>query len=174
MFGMIPFPVKLLAIIFIVVGAAGWGYMKGSAQSELELANYKASAEKQIADLTAENLRISDNVVTEYVDRTDVIREKEVIYRQAAGGLGAQHDLSNGWIHLHDAAARLANPDMQLASDKSPSGVMDNTALAVVMSNYAVCKQNAEQLTALQKWVRDSQAAVEASNEKAKKGDYRE
>lgn len=174
MFGMIPFPVKLLAIIFIIAGAAGWGYMKGSAQSELELANYKASAEKQIATLTAENLRISDNVVTEFVDRTNVIREKEVIYRQAAGGLEPQHDLSNGWIHLHDAAARLANPDMQLASDVSPSGVMDNTALAVVMSNYAICKQNAEQLTALQRWVRDSQAAVKVSNEKAAKGEFRE
>ena len=174
MFGMIPFPIKLLVIIFLIAGAAGFGYMKGSEHAELELTTYKASAEKQIADLTTENLRLSDNVVTEFVDRTNVIREKETIYREAAGGLQPQHDLSNGWIHLHDAAARLANPDMQLASDQSPSGVMDNTALAVVMSNYAICKQNAEQLAALQKWVRDSQAAVEASNEKAKKGDYRE
>jgi len=31
---MIPFPVKIMAIIFIVLGAAGWGYMKGSAHAE--------------------------------------------------------------------------------------------------------------------------------------------
>lgn len=166
MFGMIPFPVKLLAIVFLVAGAAGYGYMKGSAHAEVELANYKASAEQQISDLKTENIRISDNVVTEYIDRTNTIREKEVIYRQAAGGLEPQHDLSNGWIHLHDAAARLANPDMQLASDQSPSGVMDNTALAVVMSNYAVCKQNSDQLTALQRWITDNQAAVEAAKAK--------
>lgn len=140
--------------------------MKGSAHAEVELANYKASAEQQISDLKTENIRISDNVVTEYIDRTNTIREKEVIYRQAAGGLEPQHDLSNGWIHLHDAAARLANPDMQLASDQSPSGVMDNTALAVVMSNYAVCKQNSDQLTALQRWITDNQAAVEAAKAK--------
>lgn len=170
----IPFPVKVLVIVFLIIGAAGYGYMKGSEYAELELANYKASAEKQITDLTNENLRLSDNVVTEFVDRTNIIREKETIYREAAGGLGGQHDLSNGWIHLHDAAARLANPDMQLASDRSPSGVMDNTALAVVMSNYAICKQNAEQLTSLQKWIRENQAAIEASNEKARDGDYRE
>jgi hypothetical protein len=166
MFGMIPFPVKLLAIVFLVAGAAGYGYMKGSAHAEVELANYKASAEQQISDLKTENIRISDNVVTEYIDRTNTIREKEVIYRQAAGGLEPQHDLSNGWIHLHDAAARLANPDMQLASDQSPSGVMDNTALAVVMSNYAVCKQNSDQLIALQRWITDNQAAVEAAKAK--------
>lgn len=166
---MIPFPVKFLAIVFLVVGAAGFGYMKGSAYSEAELNDYRAKAEKQIADLTAENLRISDNVVTEYIDRTNTVREREVIYRQAAGGLGAQYNLSNGWIELHDAAARLANPDMALASDRSPSGVMDNTALTVVMSNYAICKQNSDQLVALQRWITDNRAAIEASNaERAK------
>ena len=165
---MIPLPVKILAIVFIVAGAAGYGYMKGSAHAEVELANYKASAEQQISALKTENTKISDNVVTEFVDRTNVIREKEVIYREAAGKMQPQYDLSNGWIHLHDAAARLVNPDMQMASDSSPSGVMDNTALAVVMSNYAICKQNSEQLTSLQRWITDNQAAVNAVN--AKKG----
>lgn len=168
MFSMIPLPVKIMAIVFIVLGAAGYGYMKGSAHAEVELANYRAKAEKQISDLKTQNAQISDNVVTEFVDRTNTIREREVIYRNAAGQMQPQHDLSNGWIHLHDAAARLVNPDMQLASDASPSGIMDNTALAVVMSNYAICKQNSEQLTSLQRWVNDNRAAVEAAN--AKKG----
>jgi hypothetical protein len=170
MLGMIPLPVKALAIVFIIAGAAGYGYMKGSAHAEIELANYRADAEKQISELKEENIKISDNVVTEYIDRTNTIHEKEVIYRQAAGGLQPQHDLSNGWVHLHDAAARLVNPDMQLASDRSPSGIMDNSALAVVMSNYAVCKQNSEQLESLQKWITDNRTAVEAANaERAKK-----
>lgn len=172
MFGMIPFPVKIMAIIFLVAGAAGYGYMKGSAHAEVELANYRAEAEKQISELKTENAKISDNVVTEFVDRTNTVREKEVIYRDVAGQMEPQHDMSNGWIHLHDAAARLVNPDMQLASDASPSGIMDNSALAVVISNYAVCKTNAEQLTALQKWVNDNRAAVERANaERAKKND---
>lgn len=169
MFGMIPLPVKLLAIVFIVAGAAGWGYMKGSAHAEVELANYKASAEAQISDLKTENARISDNVTVEYVDRTNTIVQKEIVYRDAAKTLAPQYDLSNGWIHLHDAAARLANPDMQLASDASPSGIMDTSALAVVMSNYAICKQNAEQLTALQRWVSDNRAAIEEANAKKEK-----
>lgn len=168
MFGMIPLPVKILAIVFIIVGAAGYGYMKGSAYAEVELANYRAKAEKQISDLKTQNAQISDNVVTEFVDKTNVIREKEVIYRDVVGKMQPQHDMSNGWVYLHDAAARLVNPDMQLASDKSPSGVMDNSALAVVMSNYAICKQNSEQLTSLQRWVTDNQAAIDDMN--AKKG----
>lgn len=161
---MIPLPIKFLGILFIILGAAGYGYMKGSAHAEVELANYRASAEKQISDLKSQNAHISDNVITEYVDRNNVIREKEVIYRDVASDMQPQHDMSNGWVHLHDAAARLANPDMQLASDNSPSGIMDNSALAVVISNYAICKQNSEQLVALQKWITDNKAAIEAAN----------
>lgn len=167
MFSLIPMPVKILAVVFIILGAFGYGYMKGSSHAETELANFRASAEKKISDLTAENLRISDNVVTEYVDRTNTVREKEVVYRNIIQELPPQHDLSNGWVHLHDAAARLANPNMQLAQDASPSGVMDNSALAVVISNYAICKQNAEQLTALQQWVRENKAAADKAAEEA-------
>jgi hypothetical protein len=164
MFGMIPLPVKLLAIVFIVAGAAGYGYMKGSAHAEVELANYQAKAEKQISELKTENTKISDNVVTEYVDRVNTIREKEVIYREAASKLEPKYDLSNGWIHLHDTAALLADPDATLASDNSPSGVMDNSALAVVITNYRQCHQTKEQLIGLQKWITDNKAAIEKSN----------
>jgi len=167
---MIPFPVKIMAIIFIVLGAAGWGYMKGSAHAEVELANYQAKAEKQISDLKTENTRISDNVTTEYVDRVNTIHNKEVIYRDRLVDLGeGQNNLSNGWVELHDAAAKLADPDAVLASDLSPSGIMDNAALAVVLTNYRVAHENKQQLISLQKWITDNRAAIEAANLKAPK-----
>jgi hypothetical protein len=170
MFGMIPFPVKIMAIIFIVLGAAGWGYMKGSAHAEIELANYQAKAETQISELKTENTRISDNVVTEYVDRTNTIHDKEIVYRDRLVDLGeGQNNLSNGWVELHDAAAKLADPDAILASDKSPSGVMDNAALAVVLTNYRVAHENKQQLISLQKWITDNKAAIDAANLKAPK-----
>jgi hypothetical protein len=170
MFGMIPLPVKLMAIIFIVLGAAGWGYMKGSAHAEIELANFQAKAEKQISELKSENAKISDNVTTEFVDRTNTIHEKEIVYRDKLVNLGAgTNDLSNAWIELHDSAARLADPDAQLASDKSPSGIMDNAALAVVLSNYRVCHENKQQLISLQSWITQNKAAIDAANLNAPK-----
>ena len=170
MFSMIPLPVKIMAIIFIVLGAAGWGYMKGSAHAEVELANYQASAEKQISELKTENTKISDNVTTEYVDRVSTIRNKEIIYRDRLVELGeGKNNLSNGWVELHDTAAKLADPDAVLASDLSPSGVMDNAALAVVLTNYRVAHENKQQLISLQKWITDNRAAIEAANLKAPK-----
>ena len=172
MLSMIPFPVKMLAIIFLIAGAAGWGYMKGSAHAEIELANYQAKAENQISELKTENTKISDNVTTEFVENTNTIREKEIIYRDRLVELGAgTNEVSTGWVVLHDAAAKLADPDAILASDKSPSGVMDNAALAVVLTNYRVCHSNKQQLISLQRWIADNRAAIEAANLKAPKED---
>ena len=170
MFSMIPFPVKILVIIFTVLGAAGWGYMKGSTRADVELANYQAAAEKKISDLKTENANISGRVVTEYVDRVNTIREREIIYRTAAAAMEPQHDMSNSWIDLHDAAARLANPDAVLASDMSPSGIMDNSALAVVIKNYAICYENEKQLISLQRWITDNRAAIDAASVTAPRG----
>lgn len=171
MFGMIPFPVKIMAIVFLLLGAVGFGYMKGVAAGDRAMLEYKANAEQQIAELEKKNSEISGQVTTEFVDRTNTIREKEVIYRNVANDMEPQYDMSNGWVHLHDAAAKLVNPDMQMASDKSPSGVMDTSALTVVIGNYSICKQNAEQLTSLQRWIRENQAAVDAINAKNPKED---
>ena len=139
MFKMIPLYVKFTAIIFIVLGAAGWGYMKGSSHAEVEIAKYRTKAEKQISDLKTENIKISDNVTVKFVDRINTIHDKQVIYKDRIVNLGAQHDMSNGWVELHDAAARLANPDATLASDRAASGIMDNSALTVVIGNYSMC-----------------------------------
>jgi hypothetical protein len=169
--GIIPLPIKIMAIIFIVLGAAGWGYMKGSAHAEIELANFRAESEKQISDLKTQNQEISGKVTTQFVDRVNTIHDKEVVYKDHMVNLGeGQNQLSNGWVELHDAAARLADPDAQLASDKSPSGIMDNSALSVVLSNYARCHENKQQLLALQQWITDNKAAIDKVNaEKAKK-----
>lgn len=166
MFTTIPFQIKLVLIIGLIVGFGWYCYSKGAAHAEAELADYKAKAEQQISDLKDENIRISDNVTIQYVDRTKVIKEKEIIYQQATDKLEPQYDLSNGWIELHDASAKLANPDATLASDNSPSGVMDNKALSVVLSNYAICHENREKLVNLQQWVRDTMNAVEESNKR--------
>lgn len=171
MFGMIPFPIKIMAIVFLLAGAVGFGYMKGTAAGERAMLEYKANAEKQIAELEKKNTEISGQVTTEFVENTNTIREKEIVYRDVVRDMEPQYDMSNGWVYLHDAAARLVNPDMQLASDKSPSGVMDTAALSVVISNYSICKQNAEQLSSLQKWIRENQAAVDAANAKNPKED---
>ena len=170
MLGMIPLPYKLLAGAALIAGVFFYGYMKGSAYAEAELARFSAEKNQQIAALEKQNTEISNKVVTEYVDRTNTIREKEYVYRDiATKSVPAQHDMSNGWVYTHDASATSGDADPARASDASPSGIKDNEALLTIFSNYSRCEQNAEQLIALQKWIVDNKAAVDKMAKEKKK-----
>ena len=167
MFGMIPLPYKILGVTLILIGAFVFGYMKGNARADVEITRYAANANQRVADLERKNSEISSTVVTEYVDRWHTVKEREYVYRDlASNSVPSQHDMSNGWVYLHDQSARQESANSDLARDTSPSGVMDNQALSTVVSNYAICTQNANQLAMLQEWIRQNQAAVEESNRK--------
>lgn len=170
MFGMIPFPYKLLAGAALLIGVFFYGYMKGSAYAEAELQRFSAKANKQIAELERKNQEISSNVQIEYVDRVNTIKEKEYVYRNIAQtSVPPQHDMSNGWVYTHDLSASAGDADASRASDASPSGIKDNEALFTIINNYSRCMQNSQQLISLQKWINDNKRAVDEAAEKAGK-----
>lgn len=169
MFGLIPLPYKLLAAAALLIGVFFYGYMKGSAHSEAELAKFAAKKAEQISALEKKNAEISNKVITEYVDRTNTIREKEYVYLdQAKNNVPAQSNLSNGWVYTHDISATSGDADPTRASDASSSGIKDNTALLTVISNYAICQRNQVQLIELQKWIIENKAAVDKMAEEKK------
>ena len=170
MFGMIPLPYKLLAIGAALVGVFVFGYMKGSAYAEAELARFSAEKSEQVAELERKNSAISTQVVTEYVDRVNTIREKEYVYLDAAKNtVPSQHVMSNGWVYTHDLSATSGDADSTRASDASPSGIADTTALVGIITNYSRCQQNAEQLRQLQQWIIQNKEAVDAMAKEKKK-----
>jgi hypothetical protein len=171
MFGMIPLPYKLLAGAALIIGVFFYGYMKGSAYAEVELQRFAAEKNKVIADLEKKNSEISNKVVTEYVDRVSVVKEKEYVYKNLAQtSVPSQSVMSNGWVFTHDSSASSSDADPARASDASPSGITDTTALVGIIGNYSRCLQNSQQLIGLQKWINDNRAEVERINaEKSKK-----
>ena len=171
MFGMIPLPYKLLAIGAALIGVFVFGYMKGSAYAEAELQRFAAKASQQVAELEKKNSEISNKVVTEYVDRTNTIREKEYVYIDTAKNVvPSQSVMSNGWVFTHDSSATARDADPTRASDATSSGITDTTALVGIITNYSRCQQNAQQLIALQKWIADNKTEVDRINaEKSKK-----
>ena len=167
---MIPLPYKLLAGAALILGVFVYGYMKGSAYAEAELQRFAAKASAQVAELEKKNSEISNNVVTEYVDRTNTIREKEYVYVDAAKNtVPSQSVMSNGWVFTHDISASASDADATRSSDASPSGIKDTDALIGIIRNYAICQSNSVQLTELQRWINENKAAVDELNKKAKK-----
>ena len=170
MFGMIPLPYKLLAGAALIIGVFFYGYMKGSAYAEAELQRFAAKASQQVAELEKKNSEISNKVVTEYVDRTNTIREKEYVYIDTAKNVvPSQSVMSNGWVLTHDSSATASDADATRSYDASPSTIKDTDALIGIIRNYAICQSNAVQLVELQRWISENKTAVDAMAAKEKK-----
>jgi hypothetical protein len=109
-------------------------------------------------DLT--NRKVSERIVTQYVDRVQFVHERgATLIQKVPVYVTAQADaactLSRGFVRLHDAAATSATlPDRRGAADAQPSGVALSAASGVIVGNYTTCHATTEQLTALQSWVR--------------------
>jgi hypothetical protein len=170
MFSIIPPWVKIAAIGIAIIIAGGFGYMKGSAAADVKIAMYakqksdlSAAYEKKLADKKVE-------IVTEYVDRWNTIREKEYInVNTAKNNVPGQYNLSNAFVSLHDTSARNTEVDTTRSLDASPSGVIDNQALAVIVSNYARCHQTSQQVIGLQQTIIEHNKTIDELNEKNKK-----
>lgn len=105
---------------------------------------------------------VKETVVTEYVDRivtvykTGATITKEVpIYVSKAAD--ASCVVPNGFVRVHDAsAANVPISGGARVTDDGPSGIALSTVAETVADNYTDCRANAEQLSRLQKWARDS------------------
>ena len=164
---LIPLPYKILAVVFIVGGAFGAGYQKGMAGADAEINRYANQVEDLSIALKKEQQMIREVVKVEYVDKITKIKEKETkIVEAAASTVPGQYDLSNGWVHTHNAAASpTLDLDMNLAADATSSYVRDNVALQTINQNYSICLQNAQQLVSLQRYINDVNAAIDKQNE---------
>lgn len=166
MFG-IPFPYQIAAVVFLVIGAFGCGYLRGLDRADVEIARAASEAQAKIAELQTQQATTNTQIVTKYVDRVrTVLVEKNQNAQLIANLPTSSIKLPNRWVHLHDVAASGGNADTTRAVDAAASPFTDNDALRVVSDNYSTCRQNASQLEALQQWIRDTQKNVEEVNSK--------
>lgn len=159
----------LVGIVAILVGAYSKGYDKAEDKYLAEIAEFNAQKIILEARLQTALSEVKVEVVTEYVDRVKVVKEKEYVYRDKIVTVPSKCELSDGWVRLHDASARSSDAGTTDFTDETPSGIRDTEALGTVIENYSICHQNAEQLKALQEWVRSAQAEVLRLNEEARK-----
>lgn len=127
----------------------------------------KARANRLDAEL--QFARVTQRVVTEYVDRVRVVRERgETILKEVPVYVTRQADdrcpVPVGFVRLHDAAAENRVPDSGNTGDPdAPApGVALSTVAVTVAGNYAACHEIREQLTSLQDWVRGTIEAATA------------
>ncbi|WP_269503720.1 hypothetical protein [Burkholderia sp. IMCC1007] len=112
---------------------------------------------RQVRDRTEERdqARLNEKVVTQYVDRVQVVREKgDTIIKEVPIYVDREADractVPVGFVRLHDAAAANVPVGDPGSTDAAPAGIALSGVAATVAGNYTTCHENAEQLIALQ------------------------
>ena len=154
---------KLAALAALVAAVAGWGYVRGARSVQAAWSEERINQSVAVVRIQARQALVTERVVTQYVDRVRVVRETaDAIIREVPvyvpQSCDADGRLPAGWRVLHDAAASGQPADAARAADAQP--VAPDAAAETVARNYLTCRETAEQLTALQQWVRE-QAAVQ-------------
>ena len=154
---MIPTPYKILAIALIAVAIFFTGYFKGRAAVQEKWEAAKMEAELHASKVAEQRASVTTKVVTEYVDRVKLVKEKaDAIVREVPVYIPSDATCPAGVGLLHDAAVtQVPVSESSRSSDAPPVGAQD--LAATVTQNYGICHQNAEQLKALQDWIRQQE-----------------
>ena len=161
---LIPWPYRWLAVAALAVALTGLGWVKGASHVQ---AQWDVAAQQQTLQASATRERQAQatvKVVTQYVDRVRVVREKgETIIKEVPVYVPVQADaactINRGFVRLHDAAAAGELPEPARDVDATAAGIALSAVAGTVAANYQTCHENAEQLRALQAWLREMRAA---------------
>lgn len=168
---LISWPYRLLALAALAVALIGFGWIKGAGHVQ---SKWDAAVQQQALQAAAIRERQAEatvKVVTEYVDRVRIVREKgETIIKEVPVYVPVQADaactINRGFVLLHDAAAAGELPEPAGDADAAAAEVALSAVAGTVAANYRTCHENAEQLRALQAWIGEMGAAGRASTPK--------
>jgi hypothetical protein len=126
-------------------------------------------AQAHVAAVTAAQAKASATVMAAYTPAVAAIAANATTLTKEIPAYVTPKDdagctLNTGAVRLLDAAAGglPAVPDAPSSADDAPSGVALSTLVTTDVSNDAAALENADQLAALQAWVRAQQAAWNA------------
>lgn len=156
---LIPWPYRLLALAALAVALIGFGWVKGAGHVQ---ARWDTAVQQQTLQATAIRERqalATVKVVTEYVDRVRIVREKgDTIIKEVPVYVPVQADaactINRGFVRLHDATAAGELPEPARDADAAATGIALSAVAGTIANNYQTCHENAEQLRALQGWAR--------------------
>lgn len=158
---LIPWPYRLLALAALGIALFGFGWIKGASHVQTQWDAATAVQQQAQAQLQIQQAEATVQVVTQYVDRIQIVREKgDTLIQEVPVYVPIQADAActvhRGFVSLHDAAAAGELPQSARDADAPAEGLALSAVAATVVSNYQTCHENAEQLKALQDWIRQT------------------
>jgi hypothetical protein len=160
-----PWPYRWLAVAALAVTLIGFGWIKGASHVQTQWDAAVQQQTLQAATVRQKQAEATVKVVTQYVDRVRVVREKgDTIIKEVPVYVPVQADaactINRGFVRLHDAAAAGELPEPARDADATAAGLALSAVAGTVAANYQTCHENAEQLRALQGWAHEMASAI--------------
>lgn len=148
-------PIRFLATVLMVIGV----YFYGSYDNEMSWRDKVKTLQAEIDKKDAASATATTEIITKYVDRIKVVKEKgDVIIKEVPKYISEKSDagcvIPKSFVVLHDSSSRNEVPDSTGGIDESASTTKLSTVTETVVGNYTIYHQTAEQLKALQEWVK--------------------
>ncbi len=156
-----PLLYRLRALAVLGFALVGFGWLKGASHIQAQWDAATAAQQQAQAQLQIQQAEATVQVVTQYVDRIQVVREKgDTLIQEIPVYVPVQADAActvhRGFVSLHDAAAAGELPTAPRDADAPAEGLALSAVAATVVTNYQTCHENTEQLKALQDWIRQT------------------
>jgi hypothetical protein len=145
--------------LVILLSALLFGvFLSYSRHSDLAWQERINKEQQEIVILQAKAKEITNEVVIQYVDRIKIVEGKShVIIKKIPEYITKEADancaITNGFIELHDSAAKNTIPDSTRNPDEVSTTVKLSTVANTVAINYNTYHKVVEQLKALQDWI---------------------
>jgi len=152
---------KYLIIGLLIVSALSTAYYQGKRTVQKDWDLSQAIIEKQIQELQTKQAEITTKVVTEYVDRTKIVKQKGDTIIEYVDKYVSKDDtcvIPNNVISLLNSAMQNDIPGIADITNENPSeftvaDITHNTA-----TNYGICNEYREQIESLQQWIGEQNA----------------
>lgn len=157
----IAWPYRLLAFAAFGIALVGFGWLKGASHVQARRDAATAAQQQAQAQVKTRQAEATVQVVTQYVDRIQIVREKgDTLIQEIPVYVPVQADAActvhRGFVSLHDAASAGELPTAPGDADAPAEGLALSAVAATVVTNYQTCHENAEQLKSLQDWIRQT------------------
>lgn len=151
-------PIKIASIVVFLLGI----FFMGGYGVEMSWRAKVEDMKQEIAKKEEESKEATSKVIVKYVERIKVVKETSDVQIKAIPQLiskdaDAKCDVPNGFVVLHDAAAKNEIPDTTSGTNAASSGIKISEVGQTVTENYGTCNTNSEQLKSLQEWIRAQQ-----------------
>jgi hypothetical protein len=156
--GIPPVILRTIGVIVMVGGV----YLYGGYGNEMTWRERAAALQAEIDRKNSESEKVTEKIVTEYVEKIKVVKEKgNVIVKEVPKYITKESDdkctIPKSFIVLHNGASRNEVPDTAGGIDETASDVKLSRVLETTIGNYTIYYETAEQLKALQDWVRQQE-----------------